>query len=380
MKKNLQLFAIMIFSALSVSAFAGSNNYIIYVDAGSTGSKLHIFEYEKTLLVPIIKDVFSESIKPGLSGYADHPESAGNSLKKLFDDATQFLLKRGANLHSIPVNIFATAGMRLLPEDKQQAIYFNVNQFIQNNYEFTIQDIKTISGKMEGLYSWLDINYLLENLQNDRVTVGSIDMGGASTQIAFATKDQSRPDDEIPLNIGDQHYIVFSKSFLALGQDQARYAMLTDQYASNCFPQNYVINKVGIGNFNMPSCGSIYTKILQKQKLTEQLISTQGQSFIAYSGIYFTYNFFNVDKTPNQNSLETRIQSVCTETWEQLQHNYPKIPDKYLSNYCANGIYHAKLIYDAYKIQGPQLTVANQINQQEIDWTLGAALYGFLVQ
>lgn len=376
MKKHLQLiFATIISSVLSVSAFANSNNYIIYIDAGSTGSRLHIFEYEKSLSVPTIKDVYSESIKPGLSEYADHPESAGNSLKKLFDDAAQFLSVQGADLRTVPVNVFATAGMRLLPENKQQAIYLNVSNFIRNNYNFTIQDIKTISGKMEGLYSWLDINYLLENLQNHRPTVGSIDMGGASTQIAFATQDTSKPDDEVSLSIGNQYYKVFSKSFLGLGQDQARDTMLTDQSASHCFPKNYVVNNVSIGNFNILPCGAIYSKILQNQQVSKQLISTQGESFIAYSGIYFSYNFFYTDKTPDQISLETKIQNVCTKTWEQLQNDYPKIPAKYLSTYCANGVYHSKLIYDTYKIQGSQLMVANQINQKDIDWTLGAALY-----
>lgn len=379
MKKYFQLlFAIIISSALSVNAFAKSNNYIIYIDAGSTGSRLHIFEYEKTLSVPSIKDVFSVNIKPGLSEYADHPESSGNSLKKLFDDAAKFLLDQGADLSTVPINLFATAGMRLLPEDKQQAIYLDVSNFMRNNYEFAIKDIKTISGKMEGLYGWLDVNYLLGNLQNHRATVGSIDMGGASTQIAFATKDTSKPDDEVSLNIDNQHYVVFSKSFLGLGQDQARDIMLVDQGSSHCFPKNYVVNNENIGNFNMLSCGSIYNKILQTQKVSKQLVSTQGESFIAYSGIYFSYNFFNIDKTPDQTSLETQIQNVCTRTWEQLQNDYPKVPEKYLSTYCANGVYHNKLIYDTYKIQGSQLTVTNQINQKDIDWTLGAALYDLI--
>jgi len=379
MKKYFQLLvAIIISSALPANALAKNNNYIIYIDAGSTGSRLHIFQYEKSLSVPTIKDVFSVNIKPGLSEYADHPESSGHSLKKLFDDAAKFLLDQGADLRAVPVNLFATAGMRLLTEDKQQAIYLDVSNFIRNNYEFTIRDIKTISGKMEGFYGWLDINYLLENLQNHRATVGSIDMGGASTQIAFATKDTSKPDDEVSLNIDNQHYRVFSKSFLGLGQDQARDIMLIDQASSHCFPKNYVVNNVNIGNFNMLSCGSIYDKILKNQKASELLIPTQGESFVAYSGIYFSYNFFNVDKTPDQTSLETQIQNVCTQTWEQLQNDYPKVPEKYLSTYCANGVYHSKLIYDTYKIQGHQLTVANQINQKDIDWTLGAALYDLI--
>jgi Golgi nucleoside diphosphatase len=182
----------MISSFLSAHAFADNKNYTIFIDAGSSGSRLHIFEYEKSLPLPMIKDVFSESIKPGLSEYAAHPESAGQSLKKILDDANQFLLEKKINPHFIRVHLFATAGMRLLPEDKQQAIYRNVTNFIQNNYDFNTPDIRTISGKMEGVYSWLDVNYLLGNFQNNRTTTGTIDMGGASTQITFATNDLSK--------------------------------------------------------------------------------------------------------------------------------------------------------------------------------------------
>ena len=107
MKKSFQLFlTAIIFSVVSTHAFS-KNNYIIYIDAGSSSSKLHIFEYEKSSSIPMIKDVFSESTKPGLSEYADHPESAGNSLKKLLDDATQFLSKTKQSLLSSFPSLFA---------------------------------------------------------------------------------------------------------------------------------------------------------------------------------------------------------------------------------------------------------------------------------
>ena len=122
-------------------------------------------------------------------------------------------MEHGAKPASTDINLLATAGMRLLPEEKQQAIYSSIKSFLKNNYQFPVGEIKTISGKMEALYGWLDINYLLGNFKNHQATIGSIDMGGASTEIAFATEDESRPEDEIKIDINDKHYIVFSKSF-----------------------------------------------------------------------------------------------------------------------------------------------------------------------
>lgn len=376
MKTTFNLLTAISISVLSSSIFASStNNYIIFVDAGSSGSRLHLFQYDNSSSFPVIQDVFSENTKPGLSSFADQPDAAGASLKKLFDDATQYLQKNGIDPSTVPVNVFATAGMRLLPHENQEAIYKNVKQFAKTNYSFPIEDVKTISGRMEGLYGWLDINYLLQNFQNHQPTIGSIDMGGASTQIAFATGDVRKPGDDIYIKLNGQPYTVFSKSFLRLGEDQARLTMMSDATAASCFPQNYAFNQTGIGNFNFSDCGNIYASIIQKQEVAEKIIPTNGKSFIAYSGFYYTYNFFGVDKTPDQSSLESSILNICNETWSQLQTNYPTTPAKYLSTYCADGMYQDNLLYGTYHLQGSQISVLNQINQQAIDWPMGAVLF-----
>lgn len=367
--------SILLLSSLS---YANKSGYEIFVDAGSSGSRLHIFKYEYVNALPTIDDVFSESVNPGLSSYADHPESAGPSLAKLFDDATQYLHDNQVDTKTVPVNVFATAGMRLLPENKQTAIYTNVRDYLVKNFSFSMHDVKTISGKMEGVYGWLDVNYLLNNFQNGQMPVGIIDMGGASTEIAFTTQDNSKPDDEIQININQKNYLLFSKSFLGMGQDEARKTMLTEENANSCFPQNYVMSDNNLGNFNMRICGSIYHNFLQNQQIQKQLLPLSKINFIAYSGIYYTYHFLNTEKTTDQATVEDRIQNVCNETWAELQTNYPNIPAKYLSTYCANSVYHSKLLYEQYRITGDKLIVANQINDREIDWTLGAELYDLI--
>lgn len=378
MNNCLNFFVTILFMIFSMSVFADHDQYAIYIDAGSTGSRLHVFQYDESSAVPIIKDIFSENVKPGLSSFLDHPDMAGVSLKKILDDASDMLQKKGVDLHTVPISVFATAGMRLLPEDKQKVIYENISHYLKHYYGFAVGDIQTISGKMEAIYGWLDVNYLLENFQRHQSTVGSIDMGGMSTQIAFATNAQIVFDDQIVMDINGQHYTVVSQSFLGMGQDKMRGTMTADRYASYCYPKQYAFKQTEIGNFNMESCSVIYTNIIQKQLADKIIPSMQGRSFVAYSGIYFTQNFFNTDKTPDQIVFERRIQSVCNKTWSELQKEYPQIAEKYLSTYCADGIYHDQLIYNAYHIQGSQLTVANQLNQKEIDWTLGALFYHLL--
>jgi hypothetical protein len=379
MKKFLTRSLITI-AILSTSAFAENNHYMMIVDAGSSGSRLHIFKYDGPASLPSITDVFSENVKPGLSSYANHPENAGASLKSILDDATDFMQKNGGDIKTTPINILATAGMRLLPAEKQQAIYANITNYLKTNYQFTVGNVETISGKMEGLYGWLDVNYLLDTFRLPRLSVGAIDMGGASTEIAFATDDRSHPDDEISLNINHQHYTVFSKSFLGLGQDLALLSMLADPGAGVCFPQHYVYNQRIPGNFRMSYCGAVYDNVIQNNEVIEQMISTQHQAFVAFSGIYYTYHFFNADQKTDQATLESKIQTVCNKPWEQLQKDYPDVPEKYLATYCANGVYEDQLLNNVYKLDSSRLFVTNQLNQKDIDWTLGAALYQLVNQ
>lgn len=363
--------------------FSSSLQYAVIIDAGSSGSRAHVFEYARSLPLiplPLIKDIFNQSTQPGLSSYASNPSAAGPSLQPILDASVDTLRRKGANLSQVPISVLGTAGMRLLPENQQAAIYANVRQYIRDHYSFSLknEDVRTITGIMEGVYDWLDVNYLLNNFIHPNATVGSIDMGGASTQIAFTTTDTSQSANEIVLYLNHTPYRLFSQSFLGLGQDQARQTMTTGTSyapdAPSCYPSGYPFNSQ-TGNFDFSICSNTYATIIQSYNVSERVLSTEGQSFIAFSGIYYNYNFFNVLQTPTQSALESQINAVCYLSWTQLQLNYPQEPLSLLPNYCANAVYFDDLLYNTYQLQGSQLTVTNQLNGTGIDWTLGALLY-----
>jgi apyrase len=376
MKKNAFTLFILVLCAFTLPAFGYDTHYAMIVDAGSSGSRLHLFEYEMNNGIPKIEDIFSENTKPGLSSYATQPSAAGLSLKKLLEDATVELNKRHVALPTVSISVFATAGMRLLPAPEQRQIYASVSDYITSHTQFKVAGIGTISGKMEGLFGWLDINYLAQNFQNHSATVGSIDMGGASTQIVFETTDTSKPQDEITVTVGDKSYLVFSKSLLGLGQDQALASMLTHADASSCYPQGYSSSKVMQGNFNYASCSSIYQDVINNKQVNQQILNTASNHFIAFSGAYYDLNFLNVDKTPDYATVTDHLLTVCSQTWQQLSNEHPN--DKYLSNYCANNVYLSNLLFQTYQMGANQLTVEKQINQHDIDWTLGALLYAII--
>lgn len=358
----------------SSNVFADTIHYSIIVDAGSSGSKVHLFQYnidEKNQFV--IKELFSEKNKQGLAIFANHPKDAPLSLKKLLDDTEAQLQVMHIPQKDVTINIYGTAGMRLLPPETQYAIYQEIHSYVEEKYSFKLKEVKTLEGKDEGFDAWLSINYLENNFASEKETLGIIDMGGASTQIAFATRDTSHPEDEYSFIWDKQNYTVFSKSFLGLGLDQARNKMLEDIKGPACFPSGYFKES---NNFNFKECSSAYAKVLAPYHIAEQLISFKETKFAVFSGAYYTYTFFGVEDA-SQGALEARVNTICTMSWEDMKKEYEDshVPEEFLSAYCANGIFLDNLFYENYHLSPYQMWVTSKThNKQDIDWSIGALI------
>lgn len=97
--------------------------YNIVLDAGSTGSRIHVFKFstgqQGSGALHLISDTF-EQLKPGLSSYRDEPQKSAESLKPLMDIAVKAVPK--AQQTSTGLSLKATAGLRLLPGSKADDI------------------------------------------------------------------------------------------------------------------------------------------------------------------------------------------------------------------------------------------------------------------
>mmetsp|Transcript_43212 Transcript_43212/g.105756 ORF Transcript_43212/g.105756 Transcript_43212/m.105756 type:complete len:713 (-) Transcript_43212:160-2298(-) len=203
----------------------------IGMDCGSSGSRICVYTYDKDPmdLVPVGTDCLN--IHPGLSSYADTPRKAGESMKALFDHAISLGVPTGTK-----VFLAATAGLRALPDARAvDLIMDSVRDYLNNNYSPQLVWADTyprvLSGNEEGVFGWAAVNHMMGRLgENIQKTVGTLDMGGSSTQITFVPKDPVDVPQGYQFSFpwGDKVYNLYTHSFAGYGYNDARAAMLSE--------------------------------------------------------------------------------------------------------------------------------------------------------
>lgn len=141
--------------------------HLVVLDAGSTGTRVHVFAYavdprssyaQLQLPEPKLK------VEPGLSSYAADAAGAGSSLQPLLEFAGQHVpVQQQAQT---PVYLMATAGLRLLPSTAADPIIEQCrSKLLASKFLFKPEWASIISGTSEGLYAWVAANYAAGHLQ-----------------------------------------------------------------------------------------------------------------------------------------------------------------------------------------------------------------------
>lgn len=347
---------------------------IAVVDAGSTGSRLHVFSYDlDNTNTPInITEIWSKKTKPGFATIEPNQNTV---------DAYLTILFAGSPVQHMPVYFYATAGMRLIPQSKQKTYYQNLKNWFNQQSDWQLMDTKTITGNDEALYDWLAVNYHLGTLKTaSQQPVGVFDIGGASTQIAFPIQKNAElnRNSQIELELYGQHINLFVHSFLGLGQNEMTHQLLG---ATSCFANNYPLPDGDIGQGNAPECAQEITSLINtvhkaNAVVQPSLSNNPVDSWYAIGGIANLaeskpFQFKNNQLTSEDFLLQAN-NLTCHQQWEDLSNQFPN--NEYLDAYCLLPAFYYSLFVDGYGVS-PNQTVNYVPSSQNLDWTIGVVLH-----
>lgn len=214
-------------------------SYLAMIDAGSSGCRAHVYRYGKlgSLDGPlyILPQHQSKKVKPGLSTFADKAQDAGASLA----DLVGFLKEQvpAKDWEVTPIWLKATAGLRMLPAEKAEAILDSVRAFLsdkkQTPFLFRASWARVISGNEEGGFGWIAFNYLKKIIGPKRDKTkpinpfAVIEMGGASAQVSQmapnpAAAAQIPQEYRFSFTIEEDEFHLYTHSYLGYGAEQGR--------------------------------------------------------------------------------------------------------------------------------------------------------------
>ncbi|KAG5418839.1 YND1 [Candida metapsilosis] len=397
--------------------------YGIVIDSGSSGSRIQIYNWENpksqskskstdpAILqsppkISLHKD-WTKKISPGISTF----QSRGQ-IKQIWSKHYSELMKFAEAIipsekhPETPVFVLSTAGMRLLPKKTRKSILAETCSSIRRNTKFYLPDcenfVQTIDGSTEGIYGWLGLNYLMGQFNNydskseNHDSIGFMDMGGASTQIAFvpSSKEQiEKHSNDISkvilrnINGETQKWNVFVETWLGFGANEARRRFIeqminlslvnenSNKINDPCLPKgatidykldgkSYKIN--GVGNYEM-CVKSIYPLLMKSIPCEDEPCLFNGvhgpkmdfekDKFVGISEYWYTANdIFHSGGEYDYKAFNLKVKEFCENNWDTILKNAEKgdysnlDPDKFLKDACFKASWVMNILHEGFEL------------------------------
>ena len=198
----LSVAAIVIASTL----FAKENvrwKYSIVADAGSSHTSFILFNWPEDHMAEVIQIAeCSTEGGEGIDKFVNKPDQIKAHFEPCLNNLAQKLEELGESDPKLArIYLGATAGMRLIKimsEENSTRVMASIEKtFKESPFDYNSDDVKILTGQEEGAFSWITTNILAGTFNttysssggggsDGRVaTFGSLDMGGASMQIAY---------------------------------------------------------------------------------------------------------------------------------------------------------------------------------------------------
>uniref|UniRef100_A0A674MGJ9 Ectonucleoside triphosphate diphosphohydrolase 6 n=1 Tax=Takifugu rubripes TaxID=31033 RepID=A0A674MGJ9_TAKRU len=354
-------------------------------DAGSTGTRIHVFQFRmEDRGVPSLHQETFRSIQPGLSAYADHPRECSAGISELLKVAQSTV---PASLwSSTPVLLRATAGLRLLPEQKAQDLLDTViavdeiTPFLSGGDSVSILD-----GVDEGI-GGICYRIISSSLKIPSMSVGMLDLGGGSFQITFSPQDEPPPTRTINYFSTCASKTKAPVSYLGLGLMSARLAILggvdaspsvggSTELVSPCLAPEYsgsweyaevvyTVRGQKAGEPLYEACVTRVEKFLYKKLL--KVSEAADADFFSLSYFYDRVVDLGDEGTVHVSDYVNAAKRVCSGLSVSPQQS-PFL--------CLDLVYISVLLQELGFSTDKQFKLAKTMNHVGLSWSLGAAFH-----
>lgn len=412
------------------------DQYGIVIDAGSSGSRIQIYKWQNadSAVKGAKEDVVSSPPKivqekgwsrktsPGISTFA------GKRVDRIWDEHLEDLMEHAESIipadkyQDTPVFVLATAGMRLLKGSDQEKILKKTCSVLRKKTKFSIPDcsenVQIIDGETEGIYGWLALNYLMGQFSNyspdreDHESIGFMDMGGASTQIAFvpsSAEEIQKHDEDLStvtlrnINGVTQEWKLFVQTWLGFGANEARkryLSLLINLAVVNsdlknvindpCMPKGaelkynvkegkYTIK--GTGNYEV--CLKTIYPLLQKNIPCPEepclfngvhgpKLNFEKDKFVGISEYWYTANdVFQSGGEYNYHSYNEKVKEYCESDWKDILKNsetgkYSNLDsEKFLKDACFKASWVLDVLHEGFELPRLGLETSGDSNEKD---------------
>lgn len=386
--------------------------YGLMIDAGSSGSRIYIYTWLHRTAntvpdvnsAPLNQTQWSFKVSPGLGTFYNNLDGIAQYLSPLIDYVKQNL---NQSLWSETfLYLKATGGLRALAQSDQDNVMAKTREYLHTTpFNFSSSYASVISLDQEGMFGWLAVNYLTRSLGDPTTSVGALDMGGATTEIAYV------PDD-VPMmhassvTLAGKVFDVYTGGYAARGLDTALILVvnqaITEQDVSNtltqitnpCFltgyTKQYTLNGKTYnvtGSSDRDSCTALVKRTLLNTTVPCELDPCRfngvyqpalvNRQYYAFSGYWYTYDTFFPGSTEDHTLGQFASQGTwyCNLTYAGAQSAYPSADPSRLANYCFTGSYISSIL-ETYGFDDSRvIKFSGSLNGLEVTWAVGAMLF-----